>query len=229
VNAIVLFVKAPVPGRVKTRLCPPLSHEQAATLYRAFARDAVAAARGCGVAALSVAYAPHPSMPDLSWLDDAPAWFKQARGALGKRLSAAFDRAFRAGASKVVIIGSDCPELEPRLLREAFARLGDSQAVLGPARDGGYYLIGLTSPEPSLFVGIEWSGPDVLAGTVGRLRARGMRFKLLAPRADIDTPADLERLRSRLTRNGSTAEHTRRAVREAVKPRGRRGRRAGGR
>lgn len=209
---LIVLVKAPIPGRVKTRLQVPLSAEQAARLYKAFVRDVVAGARRCRGSTVSIAYEPHPRYPDLSWLEDAPAWFPQAEGDLGARLAAAFDRGFRAGASKVAIIGSDCPHLEPALLDRAFARLDDARAVLGPASDGGYYLIGLRAPMPHLFAGIAWSGPDVLEGTLARLRARGESFRLLPERTDIDTFADLKTLSRRLCDGTVRAPRSREAI-----------------
>lgn len=211
-NALIVFVKAPVPGKVKTRLQVPLSGVQAARLYAAFVRDAVTSARLCSEAAVSVAYEPHPEHPDLDWLKDAPSWFPQAEGDLGSRLIAAFARAFRAGTSKVVVIGSDCPDLESEALRQAFARLDDSQAVLGPAEDGGYYLVGLRAPMPHLFLKMGWSGPEVLKHTIERLRLRGDSHSLLTVRRDVDTFEDLKSLFRRLNAGEASAPHALEAI-----------------
>jgi rSAM/selenodomain-associated transferase 1 len=216
VNALIVFVKAPVPGRVKTRLRDPLSGPQAARLYEAFVRDAVAGARLCGEAAVSVAYEPHPKRPDLAWLEDAPPWFPQEDGDLGARLIAAFDRGFLAGAGKIVVIGSDCPDLDPAILRQAFARLDDAQAVLGPAEDGGYYLVGLRAPMPHLFTKMTWSDSGVLERTLERLSLRGDSFALLPPRADVDTFDDLKALASRLTAGSAAAPHSREALHQLI-------------
>ncbi|MBI2384646.1 MAG: TIGR04282 family arsenosugar biosynthesis glycosyltransferase [Elusimicrobia bacterium] len=213
-NSLILFVKAPVPGKVKTRLQIPLSASQVARVYEAFVRDTVACARLTSEAAVSIAYEPHPERPGLAWLEDAPPWFPQAEGDLGARLVAAFDKAFRAGAEKVVVIGSDCPDLEPDILRQAFARLDDVQAVLGPAEDGGYYLIGLRAPMPRLFAKMEWSGPDVLNRTLERLR--GESFRLLSVRSDVDTFGDLKALARRLFSGESAAPHSRAAIQDLI-------------
>jgi uncharacterized protein len=215
-NALVVFVKAPVPGAVKTRLQMPLSASQAARVYEAFVRDTVASARLCGEATVSIAYEPHPKHPDLAWLEDAPAWFRQSEGDLGARLSAAFERAFRAGASKVVVIGSDCPDLEPDVLRRAFASLDDARVVLGPAEDGGYYLVGLRAPMPHLFAKMEWSNSFVFKLTLERLRLRGESFALLPVRADVDTFGDLKALARRLYSGERSAPHSRSAIQELV-------------
>jgi rSAM/selenodomain-associated transferase 1 len=215
-NSLVIFVKAPVAGKVKTRLQVPLNAAQVARMYEAFVRDTVSGARLCGEAAVSIAYEPHPNRPDLSWLKDAPSWFEQAEGDLGARLIAAFDRAFDAGAARAVVIGSDCPDLEPEIIRQAFTLLDDTPAVLGPAMDGGYYLIGLREPMPHLFTMMEWSGPEVLKRTMERLRLRGDDFKLLPERADVDTFGDLKALAARLAAGESRAPHTRAAIDELI-------------
>lgn len=211
-NALIVFVKAPVPGKVKTRLQIPLSEAQVARLYEAFVRDVVRGARRCGAATVSVAYETHPKRRDLTWLEDAPPWFPQADGDLGARLIAAFDRAFRAGAEKVVVIGSDCPDLDPGVLRRAFARLDDVQAVLGPAEDGGYYLIGLRAPMPHLFTKMDWSESTVLKRTLERLRLRGESFRLMPVQSDVDTFGDLKSLARRLAENKAAAPHSREAI-----------------
>lgn len=215
-NALVVFAKAPVPGEVKTRLRVPLSAEQAARLYECFVQDTVDHARLAGEAAVSVAYAPLPGRPDLAWLDDAPPWFPQSEGDLGERLVDAFARAFRAGASKVVVIGSDCPDLEAGVLSQAFARLEDVEVVLGPAEDGGYYLIGLRSPKPHLFTRMEWSSPEVLRRTIERLRSRRESFWLLPVKRDVDDFADLKSLYRRLASGEAFAPRTHAAIRDLI-------------
>ncbi|MDX6770175.1 MAG: TIGR04282 family arsenosugar biosynthesis glycosyltransferase [Elusimicrobiota bacterium] len=215
-NSLIVFVKAPVPGKVKTRLQMPLSAPQAARVYEAFVRDTVDCARRSGGAAVSVAYEPHPKRPDLTWLEDSPPWFPQADGDLGARLIAAFDRAFRAGAEKVVVIGSDCPDLDPDILRQALARLDDAEVVLGPAEDGGYYLVGLRAPKPHLFMKMEWSNAFVFERTLERLRLRGESFAVLPERADVDTFGDLKSLSRRICGRESAALHTRAAIEDLI-------------
>ncbi len=216
-NSLIIFVKAPVPGKVKTRMQPPLNEVQTALMYEAFVRDAVSGARLCGGAEVTVAYAPHPQRSDISWItEDALSWFAQADGDLGARLSAAFDRAFCSGAKKVVVIGSDCPDLEPELLRLAYTMLDDSPVVIGPARDGGYYLVGLRAPMPHLFTMMEWSRPDVLERTLERLRLRGDGYGLLPERSDIDNFDDLKALASRLAAGKTRAPHSRKAIHELI-------------
>jgi len=103
----------------------------------------------------------------------------------------AFEAAFAAGFRRAVIIGSDLPDLSPAMLRDAFARLETSDAVLGPARDGGYYLLGMREMIGGIFDGVPWSTPRVLDATLARLRAAGASVALLEPLADVDEAADL--------------------------------------
>ena len=212
-NSLIVFTKAPVPGKVKTRLCPPLSGEQAAQLYRAFVGDVLTGAHASGAATVTLAYETHPDYPDPSWSADSSAWFPQAGGDLGARLIAAFNETFKTELSKTVIIGTDCPDLDPHTLSDAFARLGRADAVVGPANDGGYYLIGLRRPMPHLFIEMEWSGSKVLQSTLERLRLRGMHFERLPLRSDVDTFEDLKALEQRLSETEGRALLSREAIR----------------
>lgn len=191
----VVFVKAPAPGRVKTRLCPPFTPEQAAALYRAFAADSLSAAESVVGAGAVVAYEPHEDWPDPSWLrTPPPEWFPQEGADLGARLAAATGKAFVDGADRVVVIGSDAPHIPPQLIEEAFGRLATAPLVLGPARDGGYYLVGLREPAPSLFDDIPWSGPDVLKATLARAAELHWTAHLLDALEDVDDAGSLARL-----------------------------------
>jgi uncharacterized protein len=126
-----------------------------------------------------------------AWLGAGPAYLPQADGDLGRRMEDAFARAFADGAERVVIVGSDLPELSASLLRRAFDALDVHPAVLGPARDGGYYLLGLRRMVPGIFDGIAWSTPDVLAATLARFRAADVAPAMLDELADVDEVQDL--------------------------------------
>ncbi len=126
-----------------------------------------------------------------AWLGEGPRYLPQGDGPLGVRMRAAFRAAFASGARRVVVVGSDLPELSTALLRRAFECLEAREAVVGPARDGGYYLLGLARPLPGIFEGIAWSTPGVLAATLQRLRATGVEPALLEELADVDVAADL--------------------------------------
>ena len=197
---LVVFSKAPVPGRVKTRLTPPLSPERAAAVHEASLRDVVARAGGVE-ADLVIRYAGgagsreyfRRSFPDLSALP-------QGTGDLGSRLSNAFDAAFASGRVAVVAIGADSPTLPPSRLSEAFSTLTRSDTaqpdvLLGPAIDGGYYLVGLTTrvwPRArDLFRHIPWSTRQVLGATLERAAELALGVELLDPWYDIDGIDDL--------------------------------------
>ncbi|HEX5727015.1 MAG TPA: TIGR04282 family arsenosugar biosynthesis glycosyltransferase [Longimicrobiaceae bacterium] len=192
-SAVLVFVRAPEPGRVKTRLAAEIGPAAALRVYRRLAEHAVAQARALGdEAAVRIHVAPAGAVEAVRrWLGEGPAYLPQAEGELGERMRAAFAAAFAAGFGRVVIIGSDLPGLTAVLLRRALARLEDRAAVLGPARDGGYYLLGLRAPVEGVFEGIEWSTPEVLERTVAKLRAAGVEPALLETLADVDDAAGL--------------------------------------
>ncbi|MBI5631303.1 MAG: TIGR04282 family arsenosugar biosynthesis glycosyltransferase [Elusimicrobia bacterium] len=205
-NTIIVFVKAPVAGQVKTRLCPPLSFAQAAELYRAFVKDTLASAAGVPEARVEVAYAPCDDHPALDWIEPrTPLRFFLQQGVdLGQRLENAFAKTFSDGADKAVIIGSDTPQLDCAIVAKAFSVLDREEAVLGPARDGGYYLIGLRKARPGLFARIPWSSDKVFAETVARARLEGVSLGRLPELNDIDTFADLERVADELRAGSPT-------------------------
>lgn len=211
-RVVVVFAKAPAPGGVKTRLSPPFSPEQAAALYRAFAADSWSAAVGTAGAEAVVAYEPHPDWPDPSWLaSPAPEWFPQEGAGLGRRLAAATGKAFVDGAGRVVVIGTDCPHLASSRIEEAFSRLAAAPVVLGPAKDGGYYLIGLRGPNPTLFDDIPWSGPGVLEATLARAAELRAGVHLLDPLEDVDDAGSLVRVMT-LVHGAALAPRTQAAV-----------------
>jgi uncharacterized protein len=187
-----VFAKAPVPGRVKTRLARDIGPAAAAALYRRLGRQVVAAAVGSGYRTL-VWFTP-PSSRDAvrGWLDGlgVAGFWPQAGGNLGTRLVHAFGRSFAAGDCAVVIIGTDAPGVNRRIVAAAFRALRAHDLVLGPSLDGGYYLIGLSTPQPALFRAIPWSTGGVLRATEARARALGLSVRLLPPLRDVDRARD---------------------------------------
>jgi hypothetical protein len=133
----------------------------------------------------------------------------QRGGDLGQRLACVFEDVFRVGVNTAVVIGSDLPDLPPRLLEAALASLDedDDRVVLGPSPDGGYYLVGMNRPHPDLFEGIDWSTDRVLTQTLDAARAHGIDVVLIEPWADVDEPRDLTQLAERTA--GSAASRTR--------------------
>jgi uncharacterized protein len=196
-DALGIFAKAPVPGLVKTRLAAEIGGRAAAALYRRMARDIVAGCVRPGSHATVVWYAPlHGGAAVRRWLGGfhVAAFVPQAAGDLGFRLEAAFTRHFRDGARRVVIVGSDCPAVDAGLVREAFAALAGHDLVLGPAHDGGYYLVGLNAPQVALFRGIPWSTDAVLDHTIAYARRLRLDHLLLPRHRDVDTADDARAL-----------------------------------
>ena len=133
-----------------------------------------------------------------SWLGGQLTFRPQGQGDLGEKIQRAFHRAFQTGAKRVVIIGTDCPDLTAEILEDAFNALLPRDVVIGPAQDGGYYLIGLSRLIPELFEEIEWGGDKVFAQTICKAREVGARFELLVQLSDVDRPEDLEAYKTRL-------------------------------
>jgi len=178
---------------VKTRLAAEIGAEAALGVYRRLAEHAVAQARAAGDVAVRIHFTPaYAGETVRRWLgDDGAEYLPQADADLGERMRAAFEAAFEAGHRRVLIIGSDLPGLTADLLRDAIHHLDHHVVVLGPARDGGYYLLGLRRMVPALFAGIPWSTDRVLALTLERLAGLGIAPALLPELADVDVAADL--------------------------------------
>lgn len=192
-EALIVFARFPEPGRTKTRLIPLLGPERAALAYQRVAEETARQALRLERPELDrvIWIEPGSRIPEASrWLGPTFQYRPQPAGDLGVRLSAAFGRAFRAGDEHVVAIGSDCPGLDSPLLARAFDLVASGQAVLGPAEDGGYYLIGLPRPSPSVFREIPWSTSDVFRATRGRLEDEGIEVAVLETLRDLDTPDD---------------------------------------
>jgi uncharacterized protein len=197
-SVLALFAKAPVPGQVKTRLCPPLRPEQAAELYEAMLLDILDQHRDAPGIDLALWYAPAASR---AWFEaHAPrayALYAQQGATLAARMSELFRRHAAEGYTRIVLRGTDSPSLPEARFAESFDALEQADLVLCPDRDGGYNLIGLRRPADALFE-VEMSTGSVLEWTVQRARSLGMRMELLAPHHDVDTAADLKLLAKEL-------------------------------
>lgn len=191
------MLKYPRPGAVKTRLIPALGAQRACDLHRALVARTLAEVRtfsrhSTETVAVEVRLAGAPDdAAARAWLGEGPAIRDQGDGDLGARMSRAVEAAFYEGATAVVVIGGDCPQLGAEQLAAAFAALGESDAVLGPATDGGYYLIGMRRRLPELFQGIAWGGAEVLAKTLAVAQGLGVEPARLATLRDLDVPEDL--------------------------------------
>ena len=192
------MAKHPVPGRVKTRLAAALGADAACALYHAFVLD-LGERLGALPYAVTWAYTP-PDAPFAALLPGARCRPQRGRD-LGERLAAAIGDELAAGPGPVLAIGADAPHVPAAALAEAAAALaGRADVVLGPAADGGYYLIGVARPAPGLFAGIAWGSAGVLAATLALAEAAALAVHLLPPGFDVDEVADLERLRALLVR-----------------------------
>ena len=190
-RALIIFARAPRRGTVKTRLAALLGDDEALRIYRDLGSRAVAATAG-GEWKQVVAFTPDDAEAEVrSWLGGSIRYVKQGTGDLGDRLARCIRNSFADDAERVVVIGTDCPELTSRDIDSGFAALDEVDVVLGPATDGGYYLIGVHGDHPSLFTDMAWSAPNTLDLTVQRAADAGLRVRLLSPRSDIDTVEDL--------------------------------------
>lgn len=213
-----IFAKFWQPGAVKTRLAATVGEAAAARVHEACLRTLLE--RFAGVAERCVlAFAPADRRPEFAAVaTERWALEPQDSGDLGRRMASHFALAFATGATRVVLIGSDSPTLPAASVDEAFDRLSTrADAVFGPSEDGGYYLIGLSRPMAELFQGIPWGTGDVWPQTLKRLAA-GCRFDVLTPWYDIDTFADLGRLREELgSDNNPQFANLRQIVREVCR------------
>jgi uncharacterized protein len=201
-DALVLFAKAPIPGQVKTRLCPPLTDDEAASLHGSFVLDALersgqAAIRGVAKHAPRfdrfVACSPSSDHVFFKILEERHGvhLLDQIGDDLGARMEQALVEMFRIGYQRAVIVGTDLPALPESVYEEAFNQLAGHDLVLGPSLDGGYYLIGLSRTAPELFRHIPWSTPDVLRCTQTKAHALGLTTALLPQQRDVDTIGDI--------------------------------------
>jgi rSAM/selenodomain-associated transferase 1 len=197
----VVMVKAPRAGAVKTRLVPPLTGAEAASLAASFARDTVESVRRVAREVI-VAYAPDGGREALEALLEGEGllWFAQRGEDLGARIESAASFAFERARGPVVVVGTDSPTLPPLFVERAFASLsaGDADVALGPTEDGGYFLVGLREPFEGLFRNVEWSTPRVYVQTASNASRLGLRVLELPRWYDVDTGADLTRLRDEL-------------------------------
>lgn len=192
---VLLFLKAPRLGEVKTRLAAAIGPETALRIYRSLA-DAQVERLPCDWP-LEIHFTPADALPEMKqWLGESYTYRPQVSGGLGERLSAAVEQAFAAGSKQVVCIGADCPALDAACLHRAAQALTDeSDIVFGPASDGGYYLIGMKRAEIAVFQDIPWSTENTLAASLKKADQLGLQAKLLDPLHDLDTVDDLQRAR----------------------------------
>ncbi|MGQ0667103.1 MAG: TIGR04282 family arsenosugar biosynthesis glycosyltransferase [Nitrospiraceae bacterium] len=199
--ALVIFAKAPIPGQVKTRLSPPLTPDEAATLHGSFVLDMLERTK-TAVAKLKLpldrylACAPSATHVFFKIMEERQGvtLIDQVGDDLGARMTQAFATLFARGCGRVLIVGTDVPTLPSDYFKQALALLETHDLVLGPARDGGYYLIGLRQAAPGLFVGIPWSTGRVLEMTREKATSLGLKAVTIGAWRDVDTIDDLNAL-----------------------------------
>ncbi|MEX0745483.1 MAG: TIGR04283 family arsenosugar biosynthesis glycosyltransferase [Phycisphaeraceae bacterium] len=191
---LLVFTRYPEPGTTKTRLIPALGAEGAAEFQRQMTRHTLRAARRWQVHAgseIEVRFAGGDAAAMGTAFGDDLQYTGQGEGSLGQRLHGAFHDTLEGSADAAIAIGTDCPSLDETVLSEAFAALQTHDVVIGPATDGGYYLIGLRRAVPELFQDIDWGTERVLAQTKAVAKRLGLRVAWLKERADVDEPSDL--------------------------------------
>jgi uncharacterized protein len=193
-SKVIIFTRYPEPGKTKTRLITALGPDGAARLYRQMAEHTVGTARNLTRArnvSLEVRY--EGASKDLmsSWLGHDLDYREQTGNDLGDRMWWAFQDAFDDGLTRVVVVGCDCPGINVDILDAALEQLANWDLVLGPANDGGYYLIGLRKPCQELFRSIAWGSDRVLDQTLGIARCRQLSVFFVSALNDVDRPEDL--------------------------------------
>jgi uncharacterized protein len=193
-DVLAVFVKDPRPGTVKSRLAMAIGAEAAASVYRVIAEDVVrrTAPRGDEYDRVIVFDPPEAAGAIGRWLSvEAAVLVPQSPGDIGVRMERAFEELFAGGARRVALTGTDVPALAREDVRAALESLDDHDVAIGPATDGGYYLIALRRPQPELFRAIRWSSDDVLASTLERAARSDLSVRLLRTIGDVDTVEDL--------------------------------------
>jgi hypothetical protein len=189
---LIIFTKYPEPGRVKTRLIPVLGKQGAADLQRDMTRRLLEKVEGLiGDIAVELCFEGGSPERMAALYDGRYAFNPQGSGDLGERMRRAFERAFNEGCREAVLIGTDIPEMTADLLRRAFGLLRDHEAVFGPARDGGYYLLGLKRIMPGLFAPLPWGSPAVFERSMEIAEREGVVPALVETLDDVDRPEDL--------------------------------------
>lgn len=191
---LIIFTRYPEPGKTKTRLIPALGEKGAAFLHRQLAEHLlgrVGSLHAEGFLSIEVCFTGSTEALVREWLGDNLVYQNQGEGDLGLRIVRAFERAFGEGCERVAIAGTDCPSIDEKLVVDAFEKLYRNDLVLGPAEDGGYYLVGLRSLIPQLFEGINWGTDRVWGQTVAIARSLNLQVASLPMLNDIDRPEDL--------------------------------------
>ncbi len=204
---VLLFVKAAEKGKVKSRLAPVVGEEAALEIYKQFVAAALETIERTGCGYRVCFYPPDARQQVEDWLGPGRIYRPQEGADLGERMKNAFIRSFSEGVERAVLVGSDIPEVTPALLRDALESLNTHDAVIGPALDGGYYLIGFNARSflPRVFDGIAWSRDGVFGQTADVFKKAGTNVHALPLLQDIDTAEDLRAFAERQMSHSSEA------------------------
>ena len=195
--SLIIFTRYPEPGTTKTRLIPALGAERAAQLQKVMTENTLKQVKKLSYhlpIAVEIHFSGAKEAQMRAWLGEENTYCEQVSGGLGERLLFSFQQAFANGNNRVIAIGIDCPQLDAEMLLQAFNRLENSAIAIGPAVDGGYYLIGLNQMIPQLFEDIPWGTADVFAKTLKIAQNMNLSLSQLPLLHDIDLPEDLQQL-----------------------------------
>lgn len=189
-RGLIIFIKNPELGKVKTRLAKSIGEDAALSVYLKLMDHTKAVA--LETQATRYLFYDTLIIEEDSWGSEQFIKNVQADGDLGARMQAAFSQTL-AKADKAIIIGSDCPEISSEIIESALRRLDLADVVIGPTHDGGYYLLGMKEPHPELFADMEWSTESVFEETINRIQAKGLLYTLLPTLSDMDNIDDLNK------------------------------------
>lgn len=192
-DLLIIFVKNPILGKVKTRLAATIGPEKALAIYHLLLHrtQAITHKLTCDKALYYADFIPAAD----NWDQVIYTKYLQSHGDLGERMEKAFQNGFAQHYNRICIIGSDCYELTSEIIQQAFRKLEENEVILGPSEDGGYYLLGLTNHQPFLFRNKLWSTETVLLETLRDVKAKGLSVALLPTLTDVDEEKDLSTMR----------------------------------
>jgi rSAM/selenodomain-associated transferase 1 len=217
---LVIMAKEPLVGLTKTRLCPPLTLDEAARLYEALLRDSISLAYGLEGIDLAIAVTPPESIAYFKRISPPDTLLIPVECIdIGDCLTQVLGNLLKMGYPSALAFNADGPSVPKGYIQAAVGLLDECDVVLGPSEDGGYYLVGMKQLHPEIFVGATWSTSKVLNQTLTKIQELGLEAELLPPWYDVDTAADLERMRSELANlRPEILVHTRRFLANFAAP-----------
>jgi len=217
---LVIMAKEPLVGLTKTRLCPPLTLDEAARLYEALLRDSISLASSLVGIELAIAVTPPESISYFKGISPPDTLLIPVECIdIGDCLTQVLGNLLDMGHPGVLAFNADGPSVPQGYIQAAVGLLDECDVVLGPSEDGGYYLVGIKQLHPEIFVGVTWSTPKVLYQTLTKIQELGLETELLPPWYDVDTAADIERMRSELAQlPPEILVHTRRCLANFTAP-----------